>query len=175
VKARPFPVLLGLLLVAVVTVLAVGQLGIVGGASGSAPSPSAGVQASPPGSAASPATGASPAPSASDGLTASRSASPAPATRGPITDVPIVPVTNFRAAPTATTHAELQDVVAGKSTRYTALELVAGEADAILAALKADRPSDPAPLTLAPDEAALAADLTKNGKTLAFLRADEVT
>ncbi len=176
-KGRPFPVLLGLLLVALVTVLAVGQLGIVGGASGTAPSlgPSAGTPTAPPASEPASATGASPAPSASEGGTAAApSASPVAAQTGPITDVPIVPVTNFRAAPTATTHAELEDVVAGKSTRYTALELVAGEADAILAALKVDRPSDPALLILAPDEATLAADLTKNGKTLAFLRADEV-
>ena len=64
--------------------------------------------------------------------------------------------------------------MAGKSTRYTVLELVAGEADPILAGLKVDRPNDPALLILAPDEATLAADLTKNGKRLAFLRADEV-
>ena len=61
----------------------------------------------------------------------------------------IVPVTNFRAPQTSTTHAELEDVLAGKSTRYTALELVAGEADAILAALKVDRPSDSTRLVLA--------------------------
>jgi poly-gamma-glutamate synthesis protein (capsule biosynthesis protein) len=113
--------------------------------------------------------------SARDGVAAvSPSASPAPASPGPITDVPVVPVTNFRAPQTWTTHAELDDVLAGKSTRYTALELVASEADAILGTLKVDRPSDPALLILAPDEATLAADLTRNGKTLAFLRADEV-
>src|SRR5437899_12721604 len=40
VRGRPFPVLLGLLLVALVTVLAVGQLGIVGGASSTSPTAS---------------------------------------------------------------------------------------------------------------------------------------
>ena len=88
--------------------------------------------------------------------------------------MPIVPVTNFRAAPTSTNPAELADVLAGTSTRYTALELVAGEADAILAALKVERPSVATRLVLADDEASLAADLTAKGKRLAFLRADEV-
>ena len=49
-----------------------------------------------------------------------------------------------------------------------------GEADAILGALGVDRPSDPARLVLAADEPALAADLAKNRKRLAFLRADAV-
>jgi hypothetical protein len=177
VRARPFPVLIGLLLVALVTVLAVGQLGIIGDATGTGKShaPTDGAPSAPgttaPGSAT---TAGSPTAAPSEGVAATTSpSSPVPATPGPITDVLVVPVTNFRAAPTATTHAELEDVLAGKSTRYTALELVSSEADPILAALKVDRP-DAAHLILAKDEASLAADLTKNGKRLAFLRADEV-
>ena len=69
---------------------------------------------------------------------------------------------------------ELKAVLAGTSDRYTALELVESEADAILSALGADRPSDPARLVLAPDATTLAADLAKNRKRLAFLRADAV-
>ncbi len=88
VKGRPFPVLLGLLLVALVTVLAVVQLGIIGGASGSAPSPSEGSRvigaSAPPASA----DGASPSPAPSQGAAATSSpSSPAPATPGPIADV----------------------------------------------------------------------------------------
>ena len=61
------------------------------------------------------------------------------------------------------------------ATATTALELVEGEADAILArARRADRPSEPARLILAPDATTLAADLAKNRKRLAFLRADAV-
>ncbi|MGZ6269899.1 MAG: CapA family protein [Candidatus Limnocylindrales bacterium] len=108
----------------------------------------------------------------SPAATAIPSSTPAPP--GPITDVLVAPVTNFRAPQTSTTHAELKAVLAGTSTRYTALELVDGEADAILAALKVDRPSVASRLVLAADEASLAADLTKYGKRLAFLRADEV-
>ena len=91
-----------------------------------------------------------------------------------LADVAIVPVTNFRASAIATTGKELQAILAGTSTRYTALELIAGEADAILGALGTKRPADPSRLILADDEADLAADLTRNGKRLAFLRADAV-
>ena len=176
-KGRPFPVVLGLLLVALVTVLAVGQLGLVGGP----PTPTASLTPTQPPSAAAAAPSARA--SGEGGANASQGPAATPATSppdptpppaGPIGDVLVVPVTNFRATPTATTAAELKAVLAGTSTRYTALELVADEADAILAALKVDRPKDPADLILAPDEASLAADLTKNGKRLAFLRADEV-
>jgi poly-gamma-glutamate synthesis protein (capsule biosynthesis protein) len=161
--------MLGLLLVALVTVLAVGQLGIVGGSSSRSPT-GAGASASvpPSGAAVGLVGGATPAPAATP------TASPPPPSPGPITDVLIVPVTNFRAPQTSTTHAELEAVLAGRSTRYTALELVSGEADAILASLKVDRPSVASRLAFAADEASLAADLTKNGKRLAFLRADEV-
>jgi poly-gamma-glutamate capsule biosynthesis protein CapA/YwtB (metallophosphatase superfamily) len=164
---------LGLLLVAVVTVLAVGQLGIVGGSSSSSAGPTA--LAGPSASAR--------ASTAGDAITgAGSSATPlatpspttAPATPGPIAEVPIVPVTNFRAAQTSTTQAELEEVLAGTSTRYTALELVGGEADAILAALKVERPTVATRLVLANDEPSLAQDLTAKGKRLAFLRADEV-
>ena len=103
-----------------------------------------------------------------------RTASSAPSPTAPIADVPIVPVTNFRATPTSTDLTELKSALAGTSARYKAVELVAGEADAILAALGVPRPADGSRLILAAGEAALAADLTKNGKRLAFLRADAV-
>ena len=59
----------------------------------------------------------------------------APCRPRPWHDVPIVPVTQFRAAIDATNRKEVADVLAGTSRRYDALELVADEADAILAAL----------------------------------------
>ena len=65
-------------------------------------------------------------------------------------------------------------MLAGTSTRYTALELVEGEADAILAALDVERPADAKRLVLAPDATTLAKDLAKNRKRLAFLRADAI-
>src|SRR5205814_1435163 len=108
VKGRPFPVLLGLLLVVLVTVLAVGQLGIIGGASSKGSSPQTAPRAS------APPTASSPTPAASDGDTAvPPPSSPASATSAPISDVLVVPVTNFRAPQTATTHAELEHVLAG--------------------------------------------------------------
>ena len=83
VKGRPFPVLVGLLLVALVTVLAVGQLGIIGGASGSAHQSTA-VPTNAPGGSAPATTGTSSAPAPSEGVTGGTpSSSPAPATPGP--------------------------------------------------------------------------------------------
>jgi hypothetical protein len=102
---------------------------------------------------------------------------PVPVTPTPpaeLADVAIVPVTNFRATPTTTGIKEVRAVLAGTSNRYDALELVASEADAILAALEVDRPADASRLVLATDVAALATDLAKNRKRLAVLRADAV-
>jgi hypothetical protein len=95
------------------------------------------------------------------------------ASAGPV-EVAIVPVTNFRATPTSTNLREVEAVLAGTSGRYQALELVAAEADSILVELGLSRPTAPGRLVLAPDAAALAADLTKSGKRLGFLRADAV-
>ena len=178
VRSRPFPLVLGLVLVALVTVLAAGQLGLVGGSTAADPSASAGgatvrPAASAAAVAASP-VAASPGGTPSSPAPASAGPTPRPPAVGPPADVPIVPVTNFRAAQTSTTQAELEDVLAGTSKRYTAVELVSDEADAILAALGVGRPSDASRLVLASDEPALAADLTKTGKRLAFLRADAV-
>ncbi len=90
------------------------------------------------------------------------------------TAVAFVPVTNFRSAATVATRKDVRDALDGKSTIYDGLELVADEADAILAALELERPSKGNGLILADDRDALAADLSKNRKRLAFLRADAV-
>ena len=92
-----------------------------------------------------------------------------------VVEVAIVPVTNFRATTTSSSLGEVESIVAGTSARYQALELLAGEADTILAELGLTRPSSSRHLVLAPDAAALAADLTKSGKRLAFLRADALS
>lgn len=86
-----------------------------------------------------------------------------------------MPVTHFRSTRTTTGSEEVADVLAGTSKRYEALELVAEEADAILAALGQDRPADPSRLILADTPGALTRDLAKHRKRLAFLRADAVT
>ena len=141
------------------------------GASGIAagPSPSAGANGTPPATSEAPASAdpaATPEPTPA--------ATPAPTT-APLAEVAVVPVTQFRAIATNTTRAEVADVLAGTSTRYEALVLVEGEADAILTAVDASRPADADRLVLVPDAAALAKDLAKHRKRLAFLRADAVT
>jgi capsule synthesis protein PGA_cap len=169
VKRNPVPVAVGLVLVAAVAVLAFGQLGLVGGSPSASAGPLSAVAATTPGPTATAA--------ATDDESPSPAPTKAPATPAPpaeIADVAIVPVTNFRAVPTSTTAKELEAVLAGTSTRYAALELVDGEADAILAALGVGRPADPERLVLADDAPTLAKDLAKNRKRLAFLRADAI-
>ena len=102
------------------------------------------------------------------------SAAPSTPTPIPIADVPIVPVTQFRTPLDRTGRAEVRAVLAGTSKNFEALELVEADADAILAAVGAERPADADLLVLAPDAATLATDLAANRKRLAFLRADEV-
>ncbi|HEY6015122.1 MAG TPA: CapA family protein, partial [Candidatus Limnocylindrales bacterium] len=103
------------------------------------------------------------------------SASATPVAAEPDARVPIVPVVNFRNTATASSLADVKAILAGTSSRYQAVELIDGEADAILLALGVERPAAPGRLVLARDAAQLAADLTRSGKRLAFLRADEVT
>jgi poly-gamma-glutamate capsule biosynthesis protein CapA/YwtB (metallophosphatase superfamily) len=172
VKRGPLLVVLGLLAVALVVPVAGGELGFGSSASAS-PSPIAGAPTAtaPP---ASPGASASGPPDA----TAAPSDSPEPTTSPTpavqLADVAIVPVTHFRSPVQNSNRSEVAAVLAGTSKRYDALELVADESDAILAALGVERPSDSSRLVEAPDAATLSTDLAANRKRLAFLRADAV-
>ncbi|MEP6638774.1 MAG: CapA family protein [Chloroflexota bacterium] len=171
-KRTPAALAIGFLLMAVLAVLAVGPLGMVGGSAGPSGSPAVGSASAT--STAGPSLGAISTASPAAPPSADPSASmPAP-TSAAIGDVPIVPVTSFRSTASATNRLEIQAVLAGTSSRYTALELVDDESDAILAGLDLRRPTDPARLILTADEPSLAADLAKNRKRLAILRADVV-
>ena len=163
-KRLPLLVVLGLLVLSVAVPMAGSELGFGGG---SAPS------TSPTAPAASEAVRASPSPAPTVAATASPTATPVP-TPGTV-EAAIVPVTHFRATFTNTGRKEVADVLAGTSKRYEALELVADDADAILAAVGAARPTVAARLVLAKDAATLRRDLAKNRKRLAFLRAEDVT
>ncbi len=159
----PVLVIASLLVVGIAVPMSGGELGFGGaGSTPSAPSPSAAL-----GGVVSPTPAQTPSP------TVVATATPVP-TPG-IVQAAIVPVTQFRGTATATNRKELADVLAGSSSRYDALTLVSDEADAILAALGVDRPSDPDRLVLAKDAATLTRDLARNRKRLAFLRADDVT
>src|SRR4051794_3152232 len=168
---RPVPIAAGLVLVAMVAVLAGSQLGLVGGSSNASPSP--GARAVSSGGPSRPtkaeatevADGETPAPTGT--------ARPTPAPPAEIADVPIVPVTNFRSALTAASATDVAAILDGTSTRFETLDLVVSEAPAILDAL-AVTGSDSAHIATFADEPALAADLAKNRKRLAFLRADAV-
>jgi poly-gamma-glutamate capsule biosynthesis protein CapA/YwtB (metallophosphatase superfamily) len=104
----------------------------------------------------------------------SPSASPAPADAA-LADVPIVPVVDFRSTESSVGPADVRAILAGTSQQYEVLELVAGDADAILAGLGLERPSDPGRLVTAKDGATLTRDLAKQRDRLALLRADQVT
>jgi poly-gamma-glutamate capsule biosynthesis protein CapA/YwtB (metallophosphatase superfamily) len=169
VKRGPTLVILGLLALAIVLPITGG--GIAFG-DRSSPSPGGGIAtatATPDAGGsgiALPSTGAKPTPTPAE-------VEPT-ATTTTIGDIPIVPVTHFRATVTTSSKKEVAAVLAGTSTRYAALELVGGEADAILAALGTDRPAVATRLIEAKDATRLTADLAKHRDRLAFLRADAV-
>jgi hypothetical protein len=171
-KRLPVIVVVGLVLVALAVPMSGGEIGF--GGSGANPAPSVAIA---PGAAASPSggTSASEAPAA-EPPDPTPAATPDPtATPVALAEVPIVPVTRFRAAVSSTSAKEVAAVLAGTSKRYDTLELVEADADAILAALEQERPEDEDRLVLAKDAAALAKHLAKDRKRLGFLRADEVT
>ncbi len=163
----PVLVIAGLLVVGIAVPMSGGELGFGGAAGASAP-PSASAAL---GDGASPTPVQTPTPTAA--ATPAPTATPVP-TPGTV-QAAIVPVTQFRGTATTTNRKELAEVLAGSSDRYDALALVSDEADAILAALRVQRPSDPERLVLAKDAATLTRDLAKNRKRLAFLRAADVT
>ncbi len=165
------------LLVAVGAVLLAIAASVLGVGSGrtsppTAPAPSAVA-------AASPTTGASAAP-ASAGSGGSDEPGPSVATPSvsavptSLADVPIVPVAQFRTTATAATRADVAAALAGTGKTWNALELVSGEADAVLAGLGVQRPAGDAHLVLAKDAATLMTDLAANRKRLGILRADAV-
>ena len=124
-----------------------------------------------------PAIAGGPTPSA-----AGASASPAPSAPtpsgppvdGPLADVAIVPVTQFRSTVLSVGPSDIEAALAGTSARFDALELVGDDADAILAGLGVERPAGDPNLILATDSATLTADLAAHRKHLAILRADAV-
>jgi Bacterial capsule synthesis protein PGA_cap len=110
-----------------------------------------------------------------DGATDPAAAPPATTVDRPTA---IVPVTQFRSTRTATNGDQVAAILTGTSTRYDALELVAGDADAILAALGLSATAataGPDQLVLAEDAATVTRDLAGHRKRLAFLRAEDVT
>jgi hypothetical protein len=164
----PMLVVVALLALGIAIPMSGGELGF-GGSGGASPSTPA----------ASGSTAGLPTPTPSATAVATPVPTPTPgATPAPtptLGDVPIVPVTQFRASVASTNSKEVAAVLAGTSRRYEALALVESEADAILAALGVARPSDPGRLVLAADAATLSKGLAKHRKRLAFLRADDVT
>lgn len=98
--------------------------------------------------------------------------SPLPAVVGGA--IPIVPVTTFRAPWESTDAAEVEAVLAGKSSRYRAVEIPAGDADAVLAAVGVTRPTTGPRLIAASSLTALRNDLSEHGDRLGFLRAADI-
>ncbi len=170
---RPAIVVLCLIALAIAVPVTGGELGF-GKAS---PSPAAVGGASSPGTSDAPPTLPSSG-STGSGTTPDPTPTPTPgavtAADGEPADVPIVPVTQFRTTRTAATINEVKAALAGTSSRYAALELVASEADAVLAALGVDRPKAAARLVEAKDAATLQKDLAKHRDRLGFVRADAV-
>src|SRR5690349_18444851 len=128
------------LVVVVVALAAAVGITLAGTASGPAGSP-----------APSPVAGRSSAPLVAGGPTPS--ATPVDA---PLADVPIVPVAPSRSPVLSVGRADIQAALEGSSPRWDAVELVSGEADAILTALGVERPAGDPNVVLAPDAATVA-------------------
>ena len=92
----------------------------------------------------------------------------------PLADVPIVPVAQYRTTVERIGRADVQAVLDGTSPTWDALELVQSEAQAVLDGLGVTGPGADGSLVLAADAATVSADLAKNRKRLAVLRADAV-
>jgi poly-gamma-glutamate synthesis protein (capsule biosynthesis protein) len=89
--------------------------------------------------------------------------------------VAIVPVTSFRQPWGGTDRDEVAAVLAGESKRYEAVVTVSSETEAVLAALRLERPDDPARLVELPSADVITTSLAAKRKRLAFLRADDIT
>ena len=169
-KRNPVPVVLGLVLAVLVAVLAAGQVGLLGAASSASAGPSSAV--------------ATATPRADRDRRRDRRGQPLPDSERGIRDAG--PARRARRRPGRPGHQLPGDPDLDERARSSRpcwpgpaiatprSSSSSSEADAILSALGADRPSDPARLVLAPDAKTLAADLAKNRKRLAFLRADAV-
>jgi Bacterial capsule synthesis protein PGA_cap len=176
VKRLPLALVIGMIVLS----LAVGLSGGLPGESASPTDrPGASAVAVAPRVSASPAEEPAPTASPTDASPTDDDPSAAPTAAPPsptvTAAVSIVPVAQFRTTRTSTNHDEVAAVLAGKSSRYEALELVGGDATAILAALDLDEPGDPSRLILAADADTLATDLAAHRKRLGIVRADEVT
>ena len=90
-------------------------------------------------------------------------------------DVAIVPVVDFRSTETSIKSADVKAALGGGKSRYAAVEVVAADADAILAGLALSKPADATRWITAKDVATLRKDLAKHRDRLAFVRADQVT
>ena len=162
-------------LVAVVVVVLVvigGLAGAWGALTSSVPAASGGIA----GASRSPSTaGSSQAASVDpDGSPGPGSSASLPPVDSPIADVPIVPVAQYRTLVEQIGRDDVRAALAGTSPTWDGLELVAAEADPILAGLGVERTAGDAQLILAPDAAHLSADLAAHRKRLGVLRADAV-
>ena len=142
-------------------------LGLLGPGPGITPSPAAMASASP---------GSSPATPTDVPSTTPTAASSAAPTQPAIAAIPFVPVADWRSSADSIAPADLSAIIRGKSPRWTSIEVVAGERDAILGAIP---PGDAISaigerVVTAPDSATLMADLAAHRDRMAFMRADMV-
>jgi hypothetical protein len=153
-------------LVVLVALAAVAAIVLLGGSLGSGSSgnpaltPTINQASIPPGASGAPGTG-SPSPT-----------SPVPSTV--VGAIPIVPVTSFRVPWDSTDAAEVAAVIGGTSTRYRGVEIVTGDADAVLSAVGAKPTASGSRLVTALDAATLRRDLATHRDRLGLLRAGDI-
>jgi hypothetical protein len=172
VKRLPVAVIVSALVLAVVA-LSGAWAAISTPQSTPGPSTAATAAASLPPAIASPVAAGSPS-AGPDGSVGPAPSASLPPVDSPLTDVPIVPVAQYRTTAEKITRAEVQAAFDGNGTTWNGLELVESEAPAILAGLGLNGPGGIDRLFLVPDAATVMRDLAKNRKRLAVLRADAV-
>jgi hypothetical protein len=175
VRRLPTPLFAAVLGVAVVALLAVAVFGGPAATPGVVPSGSGSPSSSAAAIAASPTNGVgSQIPSESSGS----SGEPSPSVpNGPAMTVAFVPVVDFRSTVTDVDEADISAVVAGTDKRWTTIEMVGSDTAGIVAALKVHGVAglETAKIVRAAGPTALARDLAKDSKHIAFLRASQVT
>lgn len=175
-RRLPTPLFAVILVVALVPLLALAVFGGPAATPGVLPSASASSTVQALGSAEPTATPLDQPTASAGSPTDEPSTEPSPS--GPITAVPFVPVVDFRSTVLGLTPADVSGVLAGTDKRWKTINLVAADADGILAALPANGVTaaiDPARVVRFATASALAKALAKDSNRLGFLRASQVT
>ena len=177
-RRLPTPLFALIVGIAVVSLLAFAVLGGPAATPGAIPSTPGGATPSASSVAVAGSSDAgSPSPSPSEGSSSPAADPPPSVPNGPAAAVAFVPVVDFRSTVLGVGVADIAAVVAGTDKRWTRIEIVGSDAAGIVAALaqRGVTGIENEKIVRASSPTALARDLAKDSKRIAFLRASQVT